>query len=740
MMRPAGLVAALVAALLIASAGNAPAAVPPGNPLFGIDGDGNIVPGPQVPFGFANPSPDSVDGKSSGYREHRPVIGFSQTHVSGTGGYAKYGNFRITPVVGPVRPLDASSPITGERAHPGYYAGTLTRWPIGVELTASHDVGVQRFRFPARADTHILIDACSYATFGQQPLQCSVTIVPPDRIEGSVDMVGGWNPTPYTLYFSARFDRAFANWGTFYGSTVRPGSTFASNDDPVLGAYASFDARTDRSVTVRVGLSFTSTAAARRHLETEAPSPSFDVARAAAERAWTSALDTIRVSGGTASERELFFSALYQSQRSPHDLTGENVWWSSRAPHYEDFYAIWDTFRTVHPLLTLIQLARQRDMLRSLVDTFVHVGWVTDARVAGANGLVQGGSNADVLFADAIVKGVGGFSRAVAYAAMRKNATVAPSRPTYEGRRSLATYEQLGFVPYDREDHATSRTLEYAYDDFCDAEVAQRLGRSADAARFLKRAANWRNVWDASTQSARPRRADGGWLAPFDRETTYPDLATGFTQLESPFHEGSGYQYSTYVPQDGAGLVAAVGGDRAFVAWLDRFFDNAPTSSPAYRPGRWNGASNEHDLLAPYLYAYAGRPDRTDDVVRRTLHDDFHAARNGWPGNDDSGALSAWYVWGAIGLYPNAGQPWYFIGSPIFRHIDIALGGGRHFLIDAPATSAAHRYVVAATLDGHALQRAWLTHAEIAAGGHLVLQMSDRAGAWGSGTRPPSMP
>jgi predicted alpha-1,2-mannosidase len=280
-------------------------------------------------------------------------------------------------------------------------------------------------------------------------------------------------------------------------------------------------------------------------------------------------------------------------------------------------------------------------------------------------------------------------------------------------------------MPLD-ETRSASRTLEYAYDDFAIAEVAQAQGDSALAQRFLARSGSWHNLWDTNLGCIRPRYRDGTWMAHFDCDHAYPDNRTAW--WDAPFYEGSSAQYSTYVPHDVGGLIAATGGETRFMAWLDRLFDG----------GGYNH-SNEPDFLAPYLYIHAGRPDRTAERVRAILAKDYHPTLGGLPGNDDAGAMSSWYVWSAVGLFPNAGQPFYYIASPVFTRTTIKLEGGRSFTINAPRASAANLYVVAARLNGKPIDRAWLTHEEIVRGGVLDLDMAARPAGWATHfTTPPN--
>ena len=689
-------------------------------PFIGVDKGGNIVPGAGVPFGFVTLSPDTTNPGTSGYNSAGDILGFSHTHVSGTGGASKYGNFLTTPIVGQLGITDLGSPKAEEMASPGYYSVRLTRQGVEAELTATRLVGMHRYTFPTSQAAHLLIDVSSVIRPGperpwsQKPIACTVRLIAPNRIEGTGRFSGGWNPAPYTLHFSVEFDRPFTAFGTWTGDEIERGSVAAQGER--VGAFATFDTRRDSIVQVKVGVSFISVAKARANLEREVPDWDFDAVRHQAEAAWEQVLGKILVEGGTDAQRRIFYTALYHSHFMPHDLTGENVWWESEEPHYEDYYCLWDTFRTLHPLLTLIQPERQRDMVRSLIDTYVHTGWMPDARIAGANGMTQGGSNSDVVIADALAKGLTGIDYAKAYEAMVKNAEVDSPRPLHEGRE-VSEYKRLGYLSL-KHARSASRTMEYAYNDFSIAQVAKALGHLDEYRKYLERSRNWMNLWDPQSRSIRPRYSDGRWLEPFSPTHGYPDEQYNF--WEGPFYEGNGWQYATYVPHDVRTLITLLGGERGFVQWLDEFFDQG-----IYNQG------NEPDILAPYLYIHAGRPDRTAERVRYLLATEYGTGRAGLPGNDDAGTMSSWYVWSAIGLYPNAGQPYYYIGSPLFSRIQVHLVGDKVFIIEAPGTSETNKYVQAALLNGQPLRRAWLLHSEIARGGRLVLHMGAQPSAWG---------
>ncbi len=711
------------------------------DPFVGTENGGNIVPGAQIPFGFVHVSPDTAYPNTAGYNPHENIVGFSQTHVSGTGGASKYGNFLTTPLVGNIRVNNLGSPKIEEVASPGYYTVRLTSSNVKAELTATRLAAFHRYTYPAAEKSHLLIEVSSMvqpetgknAIKNPHPVDCSVRFIAPNRLEGSGNFIGGWNQSPYTIHFSAEFDRPWSAFGTWRVDRIEPGTAAASNEGR-LGAYVTFDTTSKQIVEMKIGVSFTSPEKARANLLQEIPDWDFEAVRHQAKAAWESVLSQIKIEGGTEEQRKIFYTALFHSHYMPHDLTGENAWWSSSEPHYEEFYAIWDTFRTHFPLLTLIQPDRQRDMVRSLVDTYVHTGWMPDSRIAGANGMTQGGSNGDVVVADALAKGVKGIDYQKAFEAMVKNAEVDSPRPLYEGREG-SEYRRLGYLSMNFP-RSTSRTVEYAYDDFCIAQVASTLGHAAEGIKYLNRSKNWMNVWSDETHSARPRYSDGRWLSPFEAAHFYPDK--NFSYWDAPFYEGSGYIYGTYVPHDAQGLINKLGGNEPFIAWLDTFFANPPTRDPGFNNGLYNH-NNEPDFLASFLYIHAGRPDRTQERVRRILATEYATGRGGLPGNDDSGAMSSWYVWGAMGLYPNAGQPYYYVCSPLFQRSIINLGGGRSFIIEAPNTSDTNLYVQSATLDGNALERAWLKHEEVARGGKLVLRMGPTPSYWGRANRPPSM-
>lgn len=707
------------------------------DPFLGIDGGGNTIPGPSMPFGMIKPGPDvGANVANSGWEADGDINGFSQTHVSGTGGGPKYGNILIQPTTGPPLSQGYKSPRKGEYGRIGYYRVGLRRYKIDVEISASNRAAIYRFTYPASRRANILFDAGHLLTWiskageGQYLATSKIRVMSPTEISGSTSVTGGWNKqtTPYTVYFYAISDTPAKSWGTWrdgrlYSGTMRQRSLPRSQ----TGAWLSFATAQGQRVCLKIGISFVSVNQAKSNLAAEIPEFDFDRVRASAVLAWNKALSGIELRGVTAAQQKMFYTALYHAMLMPVDRTGENPIWQSHEPYYDDFYAIWDTFRTSGPLLTLIAPARQSGIVRGLVDIYRHEGWLPDARSGNFTGRTQGGSNAEMLIGDAYVKHLPGIDWKEAYRAMINDAEIPPPEPLREGRSGLEDWKNLGFVSVEGSDRSASKQMEYAADDFEIALVAKGFGYRSAYEKYLKRSGNWKNLWDANFETGgvkgfiRPKHRDGTWL------THFSAIQNGTWGSDS-FYEGNSWTYSLFVPQDVAGLIQKCGGNELFVHRLNAFFDV---------PGRYD-VGNEPGFLAPYLYIWAHRQDKTAERVREIIAKNFHLGRNGLPGNDDSGAMSSWYVFGVMGLFPNAGQDVYLIGSPAIPEVILHLANGKKFVIDAKNVSSANKYVIAASLDGQPLNRAWIRHEDILRGGTLTLTMAAHPVAWPTGAAPPS--
>ncbi len=780
----------LLSGLLVASlaaAAPALAAAPPEapvdlvRPFVGTENFGNTFPGASAPFGMVQVSPDTGGQGGYDYRQNT-IYGFSQTHLSGVGcGVA--GELPIMPTTGAVTSVDPNryrSAYThdDEEASPGYYRVGLPTYGVTAELTATDRTGWQRYTFPATGAANVLFNT---GKANQSVFDSEIHVVGDRTLEGRV-RAGNFcaGKDDHTVFFTASFDRPFASFGTWRGSAISAGSRDAAGSGG-NGAYVTFDASTDRDVVVKVGLSYTGPAGAQANLAAETGDGyDFDRVRADLRTRWVAALDKIKIAGGTAERRAAFYTSLYHSLLHPNlagDVDGSYMGFD-RAVHqasgytpYQNF-SLWDTYRPQNQLLELLTPQVARDVARSVLAIGRDGGWLPRWALANSETNIMTGDPVTPFLVEAWSKGLLAGHEREAYALLRKNAlTQPPLESPFNGRTGVGHYASRGYVPSglrlgtdcvhkggDNDCvHPASATMEYAAADAALALMAAGLGESADAALFAGRGQWYRNLWDSrptappTTQSGlkaltgqfRPRTVDGTWLTPYD-----PVAA------DHQFHEGGAYQYQWLVPQDPAGLVRLMGGRRAAEQRLDAFFaypnllaDPAGTArrdwiaapydyyaKPTYNP------NNEPDLLAPYLYHWAGAPAKTATVVRAAMTL-FTTGPDGMTGNDDLGTMSAWYVFSSLGLYPTmSGANFLAVSSPQFESavVDVA---GKPLTITAPGASDANRYIQRARVNGAALNRNWVPWSAIGAGGTIEHTLGTAPSAWGAAAadQPPSV-
>ena len=702
------------------------------DPFIGVEGGGNVFPGPCVPFGMVKVGPDC--GKkdwNAGWDSEGNIHGFSNVHVSGTGGGCKYGNVLLAPVVGKINIQDYSSPRKDEKVALGLYEVALQRYNTSARLTALKRTAMHEYTFPSSNESKILIDLGSFLASHERQyfVGSEVKILSDTEIEGYTRIRGGWNiGAPYTVYFHAIFDTPAMNFGTWKDNEMMPGEKTQFDTNQKTGAYFEYQTNEGQKVKVKIGISYLSAGKAKANLE-EMNSWDFDEIAAECINQWNTILNKIQVKG-TEEQKTIFYTALYHSYLQPVDKTGENSKWASSEPYYDDFYCIWDTFRATHPLFTLLTPSIQADMLRSLLDVYIHEGYVPDARSGDYNGRVQGGSNSDILFADAYVKGLKGIDYKLALNAMIKNAEVPPGGDERkEGRGGLSDYNQKGYVStlFER---AGTRTMEYANCDFAIATLAEGLKEHEIAEKYRKRSNNWQNLWNPQIESLGfngfiwPKREDGSWWNDDEFSVfqggTWPDF----------LYETFSWEISFYVPHDMKALINKCGGKEQFTKRLDTYFTHEKWDQRWYM-GLFQ-ISNEPGFLAPCLYNYVGRPDKTAEVVRRTLKERYNTTREGIPGNDDSGSMSAWYVFHAMGFYPNAGQNLYLISSPTFEEVTIHLENNKTLLIKAKNASEKNIYIQSVKLNGISLENSAFKHTDIANGGVLEFVMGSKPSKWGT--------
>ena len=702
------------------------------DPFIGVDGGGNVFPGPCVPFGMVKVGPD-CGGKdwNAGWDRDGNIHGFSNVHVSGTGGGCKYGNVLFAPITGNLDMQDYSSPRNNEHVALGLYEVDLKRYGTSARLTALQRSAMHEYTFPASDDSKIIIDLGSFLSSHERQylVGSEVRIISDKEIEGYTRVRGGWNiGEPYTVYFYAVFDTPSDDCGTWKSHRVEPGKREQYDTSEPTGAYFSYRTSDKQKVTVKVGISYLSTGKARMNLS-EMNSWNFDEVRAACVSRWNEILNKIEVKGSD-EQKKIFYTALYHSYLQPVDKTGENSKWISDEPYYDDYYCIWDTFRATHPLFTLLTPSKQVDMLRSLLDIYRYEGYAPDARSGDDNGRGQGGSNVDILFTDAYVKGLKGIDYELALEAMIKNAEVSPGDDERkEGRGGISDYNEKGFVSTKFE-RAGTRTMEYANCDYAIATLARGLKEKEIAQKYMERSRNWQNLWNPDVESLGfkgfvwPRYSDGSWWSENDYSVfqggTWPDFV----------YETFSWELSFYVPHDVNALIEKCGGKEQFTRRLDTYFSHEKWDQRWYM-GLFQ-ISNEPGFLTPTLYNYVGRPDKTAEVVRKTLKERYNTTKEGIPGNDDSGSMSSWYVFHALGFYPNTGQDLYLISSPTFEEAVIHLENGRDLSIKAKKASDKNIYVQSVKLNGEPLDACSFKHTDIANGGTLEFVMGSKPSKWGT--------
>lgn len=717
------------------------------DPRIGSEGLGRVFIGPSRPFGMVKPSPDCTPSPNSGWLPMpERVDGFSQVHVSGTGGGPKYGNILIQPFGGDADAVSKPAFRLEEEIRPGYYATTYAGSGIRTEITAADRGSVYRITYPHGSAPGLLIDAGFFlgespvpdAREAQQFVGSETFFVSDREVAGYSRIRGGWNNgRAYTVYFWLETDRPAVERATWKGdSIVSALSQYDSGEK--TGAVMRFGDDTD-SLTVRIGISFISPLKARENLRNCVGGKSFDAVRAETVGSWEALLSRIEIDPDTHDDyRRMFYTALYHTMLMPADRSGENPLWTDPVPYYDDFYAIWDTYRTSFPMITLIDPNRTADMVNSLVNIGKRDGFMPDARSGNANGRTQGGSNAEVVIADAYVKGVAGIDYAAALEEMLKDAEVPPGgNEEAEGRGGLREYIELGYIPYGIA-RAGNRTVEYSLCDYAIWQVAEGLGRTDVAGRYRRQSANWKNLWredychDSVCGFIMPRDAAGRWLdeLPYGHsKVRRPTFRYTPVMFEGPwytpwwnmfFYEASSWEYSLSIPHDVDGLIEKCGGAEAFEKRLDRFFDK----------GYFN-VNNEPSFLSPCLYHWIGRPDRSGERVGEIIASNYNDTPRGLPGNDDSGAMSSWLAFHMAGLYPNAGHDYYLIHAPLLKSVTFRLANGKNFTIKASGLSGKNRYIRSARLNGKNYPWSAIRHRDILAGGTLELEMGAKPGEWG---------
>lgn len=733
--------------------------VPYVHPLIGTEKMGHTFPGATVPFGAVQLSPDSdtlsyeFNGKYNGdvYRycagykyEDRTIVGFSHTHFSGTG-HSDLGDFLIMPTQGPLQlnPGVASNPNTGYRsafshanevAEAGYYKVKLDDHNILAELTASNRVGFHRYTFPKSDQSHIILDLThGIYNYDDKVVWTFVRVVNDTLITG-YRQTNGWARTR-TVYFALSFSKPIKSYGRqsldkpqvykgFWGKFDQ-NHNFPEIAGKRIRMYFDFDTQEGETIKLKMALSPVSQENALANMRAEVPHWDFDRVKSDAQAAWNRELNKIQIDASE-TDKVNFYTSLYHAFVNPTtymDVNGQykgldqDVHQANGFTNYTTF-SLWDTYRALHPFFNLMQPSRNNDMVQSMMKHYEQSTlnmlpiW---SHYANDNWCMSGYHSVSVL-ADAIIKGVykGDAQKAL-------DACIATS--THRSYEGIGEYMDKGYVPASASSNSVSHTLEYAYDDWCIAQLARKLNRQDVYETYRKRSENWKNVYDKSINFMRPRLADGSFKQGFDVLSTH---GQGFI-------EGNSWNFSFFVPQDPVMLVDYMGGPRKFAARLDTLFSmNLPDkffaeTEDITREGIIGGYihGNEPAHHVAYLYNWAGQPWKTQERIRMILTMQYKPTPDGLGGNDDCGQMSAWYMFSSMGFYPVApGSEAYALGSPSVKSAKLQLENGQTFTVEAINQGDKNVYVQKVLLNGKLLSQPVITHSDILKGGKLTFYMS----------------
>jgi predicted alpha-1,2-mannosidase len=732
------------------------------NPFIGTKNMGHIFPGATTPFGMVQLSPETNDQPMfkkdgdynketyrycSGYQYgDRTIFGFSHTHFSGTG-HSDLGDFRIMPAIGDIQlePGHAAKPQSGyhsrfshdnEHAEPGYYRVRLDDYNIIAELTASDRVGFHRYTFPASDNVHIILDLMSNIYHHDNKNVWTFIRVENDSLVTGYRQTKGWARTRL-VYFAMQFSKPFSSYGhkkydaiTYNGFYRRfsEEQNFPEMAGKNIRAYFNFDSRQDIQIQIKFALSPVSTAGALNNLRSEIPHWDFELVKKEAQDKWTKELSKIQVETQTPEDKITFYTALYHTMLGPilyEDVDGryrgldQNIHESRGFTNYTIF-SLWDTYRALHPLFNLIQIKRNNDMIQSMLahhDQSVHNMLPIWSHYANENWCMIGYHAVSVI-ADALVKNTTDVDAGTAL-----NACLSTSTVLYFD--ALDSYMKLGFIPEDEASHSVSKTLEFAYDDWCIAQIARLAVSSEKFEEYMKRSSAFEHLYDAATGFMRPKYANGQWKREFDPLDTH----------DQGFIEGNAWTYSLFVPHNIEKMISLMGGDELFTLRLDSLFTMQlhdkyiEKTEDITRDGIIGNYvhGNEPGHHIPYLYNWTKNPWKTQERIRIIMEEMYGHKEDGLCGNDDAGQMSAWYIFSALGFYPVCpGSDRYAIGSPNIKEAVVQLENGETLTIRTVNQGKHNYFVQKVMLNGTELKRNYLLHGELANGGNIVFHLGNQ--------------
>lgn len=688
------------------------------NPFIGTGGHGHTYPGPSLPFGMVQLSPDTRlkgwDGCSGYHYTDSILYGFSHTHLSGTG-IEDYCDVLLMPVTGqPSWNNEAyASPFShqNEQAYPGFYSVKLDKYDIRASLTATKRVGLHKYEFPASAkEGHILLDLYHRDIV----INSSLKVLNDSTITG-MRRSNSW-AKDQVLYFAMKFSQPFTAHTVALGDTAKGAMKEAEGRN--IKAYFTFDVT--KPVLVKVAISGVSEEGAMKNLDAEMPGFNFEQTLTAAKAAWNKELGKIEVKGGTQDQQTIFYSALYHACLNPNlymDVDGQyrgtdkNIHQAKGFDNYSVF-SLWDTHRALHPLMTIINQQKTNDWINTFLVQYKYGGMLPVWELSANETFCMIGYHSVPVIVDAYQKGIRGYDAKYALEAIRSYAE--------SDRFGMQDYIRQGYLSLETQPESVSRTLEYSYDDWCIARMALWLGDKATYARYMLRAQSYKNIYDDSTGFMRGK-IGGRWMSPFD-----PTEVNGF------FTEANSWQYSFAVPQDVSGLMKLQGGNEKFLQKLNALFATEDKLSGRHQSditgliGQY-AHGNEPSHHIAYLFNYAGQPWRTQELVHQVMTTLYHNAPDGLSGNEDCGQMSAWYVMSAMGIYPvTPGSGFYALGTPLFDEVIIHLENGKQFSIRAKNRTKDNFYVQAVQVNGKPLNISQIDHTTIMKGGSMTFTMGNQ--------------
>jgi len=704
------------------------------NTFIGTGGHGHTYPGATMPFGMVQLSPDTRlegwDGCGGYHYDDSYIYGFSHTHLNGTG-IPDLCDILFTATTGETRWNNGSDGKPGygskfkhssESSAPGYYKVVLDDYKITAEHSATKRVGMHSYTFPAGTESNILVDLFHR----DEVLESSIKVISNTQIEG-LRRSRSWAENQY-VYFVAEFSKPFNSFEIAVDNQVKPGIKSADNQKNIKAIFH-FNTTAGEKIYIKVGISAVNENGARLNMKTEIPGWDFDQVRNNAKASWNKELSKIEVEGGTDQQKTVFYTALYHTMVNPNtciDVDGSyrgrdlKVHKDISFTNYTVF-SLWDTYRACHPLMTIIDQKRTLNYINTFLNQYDKGGLLPVWELAGNETFCMIGYHSVPVIVDAYVKGIKGFDTEKAFEAMRKSAT-------REGNIGLKALDQNGFVSTEDESESVSKTLEYAYDDWCIAQFAKSIGKDDEYKYFVKRGQNYKNIFDTSTGFMRAR-SNGGWFNPFDP-----------FEVNFNYTEANSWQYSFTTVQDLSGFIQLQGGKTNMAIKLDQLFSVSSKTSGRDQSditgliGQY-AHGNEPSHHIAYLYPFAGQPWKTQKLVHQILNTLYHNNPDGLTGNEDCGQMSAWAVMSAMGFYPvTPGTDEYVIGTPWFSKMTINLENRKKFIIKANGISTNNFYIQSAMLNGKKHEASFLKHSDIMNGGELSFTMSGKPNKkWGVG-------